>query len=144
MAYTPKFYGKAVNNKFVFDKRSDFDFYMEKFKDNTPLEMTVKRKYKQRTSGKYDEETNFNGYYWSVLVAMVADEIGEADRQCVHDWIQVAIGNIKRMPDGREVAGNTSDMTGGEFAEMCQRARYWAATPRNICEMGLIIPEPNE
>ena len=58
MAYTPKFYGKAVNNKFVFDKRSDFDFYMEKFKDNTPLEMTVKRKYKQRTSGKYDEETS--------------------------------------------------------------------------------------
>lgn len=145
MAYFPKFYGKAIGHKFIFEKREDFDFYMEKYPDGTDLEMTVKRKYKKRTSGQPGEDTDFNGYYWAVIVAMIADEIGEADRQAVHEWIQLSIGNVKRMPDGREIAGDTSDMSGGEFADMCSRARTWAGTATDVFgESGLCIPQPHE
>ena len=141
---TPKFYGAKKNGKFVFEDRPSYELYLENFKEDTPLELTVKRKYKRRTSGQPGEETNFNGYYWAVIVSMVADEIGEADRQAVHGWIQMATGNVKRMPDGKEVPGNTHDMSGGEFSDMCVRARNWAATPGNLCEYGLNLPEPGE
>lgn len=144
MAHTPKFYGIAKNNKFTFSNRDDFDLYMQRYPDDTPLEMTVKRKYKKRTSGQPDEETNFNGYLWGVAYKWIADEIGELDLDYIHYWVQIAVGNFKMMPDGTKVPLGTSEMSGGEFADYCGHVRTWAATPGNICEFGLNIPEPNE
>lgn len=145
MAYTPKFYGIKKSNRFVFKDPESFSVYMQKFKDDTEMEMIVKRKYKKRTTGAPGEDTNFNGYYWGVIVAMVADEIGEADRQQVSDWIQLSIGNVKKMPGGKEVAGSTSEMSGGDFADMCSRVRTWAGTNTKIFgESGFYIPEPHE
>lgn len=141
---TIKFYGKAHNHKFAFDNREYYDGYMEKFPDDTPLEMTVKRKYKRRTSGQVDEETNFNGYLWGIVYNYVAEEIGELDLDYVHYWMQISVGNFKMMPDGTKVPLGTSEMSGGEFADYCGHVRTWAATPGNLCEYGINIPEPNE
>lgn len=143
--FTPKFYGKKEKNRFAFDDKEAFSIYMDKFKDGAELELTVKRKYKKRTSGAPGEETNFNGYYWKICVAMIANEIGNADHQQVHDWVQMSIGRVKRMPDGREVAESTSELSGGEFAEMCGRVRTWAGTNEEVFgPSGFFIPEPND
>lgn len=144
MADTPKFYGTAQNNKFIFDEREYFDGYMEKYPDGTPLEMTVKRKYKRRTSGQPDEDTNFNGYLWGIVYSHIGDEIGELDMDYIHYWMQIAVGNFVVMRDGTKVPKGTSAMSGGEFADYCGHVRTWAATPGNLCEFGINIPEPNE
>jgi hypothetical protein len=145
MTYIPKLYATSRNGKAVFDSPQQYQIWMEKFKDGTELEVVIKRKYKKRSSGQFGEGADINGYYWGVIVAMVADQIGEADRQAVHDWIQMSIGNVKRMPGGREVAGSTAEMSGGEFAEMCAKARTWAGTAFDIFgEGGLYLPSPHE
>ncbi len=146
MALKPKFYGKAVGGKFVFSQgeKQGYDAYMQKFKDEKELEITVAPKYKRRTAGLPDEETNFNGYLWGVVYKIIGDEIGEFDLDYIHGWAQVAVGNVKGMPDKSVVPIGTSEMSGGEFAEYCQKVRVWAGTPGKICELGLIIPEPNE
>lgn len=145
MSYYPKLFAKAQNNKAVFDNPQQYQLWMGKFKDGTELEVVIKRKYKKRSSGLPDEDTDFNGYYWGVIVTMVADAVGEASAQQVHEWIQMSIGNVKRMPDGKEVAGETKDMSGGEFAEMCSKARTWAGTAFDIFgEGGLYLPSPHE
>ena len=144
MSYSPKFYGIKKGNKFIFDDREQYDLYIDHFKEDTPMEMTVKRKYKKRTAGLPGEETNFNGYLWGVILKMIADEVGEFDLDKVYCWAQIAVGNFVAMRDGTKVPKGTSEMSGGEFAEFCQRIREWANQPGEICELGMRIPAPNE
>jgi hypothetical protein len=144
MSITPKFFGKMAGGKFVLDDRNLFDNYIQKYPDGKELEMTVKAKYKKRTSGQPDEETNFNGYLWGVLYKIIGDEIGEMDLEDIHYWIQIKVGNIKVMPDRSVIPAGTSDMSGGQFAEYCSKVRIWGSTPGNICENGMYLPEPNE
>ena len=78
---------------------------------------------------------------------MIADERGEIGEKAyndIHQWIQINIGNFREMPGGIKVANETSNMSGGDFDEMCSRARMWANIPGNVCEYGLYIPEPYE
>ncbi len=117
------------------------------FPEGTEIEVSPRKKFKRRTSGQKGEATDFNGYYWGVIVRMIADEkgeIGESAYNEIHQWIQINIGNFKEMHDGTKVAKETSNMSGGDFAEMCSRARMWANIPGNVCEYGLYIPEPYE
>lgn len=139
---TPKFFGKINQGKIVYDDAKDFYQYIAaKFKDDTEVEITVKKKFKRRTSGLPGEETDFNGYYWAVIVRMVADEIGEVDQEKVHDWIQIAVGNTKVMRDGTRIPAGTSDLSGAEFSDYCSRARMWAGNQEGL---NIYIPEPYE
>ena len=106
--------------------------------------MTIAKKYKKRTSGQADEETNFNGYLWGIVYKIIADEIGEVDLDYVHYWMQTKVGNVKGMIDGTVIPKGTSEMSGGDFADYCRKVRIWASAPGNICELGLWVPEPNE
>ena len=142
----PKFFGKIINEKFVLNKvdSKNYNGYIGTFREGQEVEMTVKNKTKKRTSGQPDEETNFNGYYWGIIVAIIADEIGEYKTEDIHNWIQVEVGNTKMTPNRKIIPSGTSEMSGGEFAEFCSKARQWANMPGNICEAGLYIPEPHE
>ena len=146
MAIKPKFYGTKNGDEFVLnpDQKSALASYLQKWHDGKELEMTVASKYKQRTSGQPGEQTNFNGYLWGVVYKIIGDAIGEMDLDYIHYWVQVKTGNVKGMPDGSVVPAGTSEMSGGEFAEFCSRARIWAGTPGNITEGGIYIPEPRE
>ena len=117
------------------------------FPEGTEIEVSPRKKFNRRTSKQPGEKTNFNGYYWKFIVGSIADELGEIGEEAydrIHQWIQINIGNFKEMPDGTKVAGNTSNMSSGDFAAMCSRARMWANIPGNVCEYGLYIPEPYE
>lgn len=145
---TPKFFGTIKNGKIEHQDADKFNnFVTFAFKEDQEVEISVKKKFKKRTSGQPGEETNFNGYYWMVVVRMVADEMGEIDQDVVHDIIQIEAGNFKMVKVGTheiKVPKGTSDMSGGEFAEYCSRARIWAGTPGNICDAGMFIPQPHE
>lgn len=139
------FYGRAAAGKFLHEAPQYFERFMHALEDSDKrLEMTVKVYRKPRSTGQPGETGNQNGYYWAVPVRMIADEIGELDQDLVHEWIQLAVGNFKVMPDGHKVPKGTSDMDTSEFEDYCARVRTWAGTPGNICEAGLYIPMPHE
>lgn len=141
----PKFYGTIKNGRIEHQVPEMFQNYITfNFKEGQDVEITVKKKFKKRTSGQPWEETNFNGYYWAVVVRMVADEIGELNQEVVHGYIQVGAGNYTQMRSGDRIPKGTSDMSGADFAEYCMRARMWAGTPGNICDAGIFIPQPHE
>ncbi len=135
----PKFWGIMKGGKLMIADREQFDLYLTKFKDGTEMEMTISRKYKRRTTGAPGEKTNFNGYWWAVIIRMVSDEMGELDDDYTHNLIQLEIGNFKETDTGMRVPKGTKEMSGGEFAELCSKARIWASK-----ELSLSIPEPNE
>lgn len=110
------------------------------FKEDQEVEITVKKRFKKRTSGQPGEETNFNGYYWGVIIRMIGDEIGEVNSQIVSDWVQVEIGRFTEIR-GVKIAKSTSDLSGAEFAEMCSSVRMWAGSPDGL---NLFIPQPHE
>ena len=134
-------FGKASRGQFVMDykdKEIKKKFLLTYEKD-TPLVMEIKKYSKLRTSGRPDEETNFNGYYWGIIIRMVADEMGELDQEYIHGIIQIATGNYRPDNIGNKIPLGTSKMSGGEFSEYCSRARMWASK-----ELGIYIPEPYE
>lgn len=142
----PKFFGKADKGVFAFNpgEREMAERHISRYKDGRELEMTIGPRYKRRTQGATGEDTNFNGYYWHIIVRIVADEMGELDQEYVHNLIQIETGNFKESRTGAKVPAGTSNMSGGEFSEYCQRARMWASTPGNITQGGIMIPLPNE
>jgi hypothetical protein len=146
MAIKYKYLGIKKGRSFVMNEadKTVLGNYLQKFEDGKELEMTVGPRYKKRTSGQPDEETNFNGYLWGVVYKIIADEIGELDLDYVHYWAQIKVGNVKGMPDKSVVPAGTSELSGGEFAEYCSKVRMWASSPGAICENGMYIPEPNE
>lgn len=138
----PKFYGKIKGGKVEHQSPELFNNYLSfHFKEDQEVEITVKKKFKKRSSGQPGEEANINGYYWMVVVRLIADEIGEIDQEIVHQWIQTAVGNVKVMRDGSKVPAGTSNMSGAEFAEYCSRVRMWAGNPDGL---NMFIPQPNE
>lgn len=143
----PKFFGVIMNGKatlYSTDKKY-FDGHISTFREGQEIEMTIKNKYKKRTSGQPGEDTNFNGYYWGVPMAIIMDEMGDQFTKLeLHDWIQIKAGNSRVMPDGTEVPKGTSDMSGSEFADYCAKVRMWCAIPGNLCEEGAYIPDPHE
>lgn len=146
MAAKPKYHGVKRGRSVVlneYDKLALGNF-LQKFEDGQEIEITASPRRRRRTSGQPGEDTNFNGYLWGVVYKIIGDEIGEMDLDYIHYWVQMNVGNVKGMPDGRVVPAGTSEMSGGEFAEYCSKARIWASKPGNIVEHGVFIPEPNE
>lgn len=142
-----KLYAVKKDGKLVFQDLAALGSHMNTFEDGQDLEVTIGKRRRPRTSGAPGEDTNHNGYYWGVIIKMIADELGyyeKRDLDRIHDWIQVSIGNVKRMPNGVEVPAGTSMMDKGEFADFCSKARMWASSPGNVCEHGMYIPEPYE
>lgn len=139
MALRPKFYATVEAGRIAWIDREAVSRYMAKFESGTELQITIAKKYERRTQGGPDEETNFNGYYWAVPIRMIADEIGEESDELVHQWVQLAVGNVRVMNDGTKVPAGTRYMSGGEFADYCSRVRIFGMNTLNLS-----IPEPNE
>jgi len=153
MAIKPKFYAKVKNGWIdISDKeRIEAEKYLVKF-EGQEVEMVFSRKRKARTQGLPGEETNFNGYYWAVIIRIVSDTMGEIDDEYTHNLLQMIFnkeGKTVMDPQTKkminvEVVKGTKDMSGAEFAEYCSKIRMWAAIPGNLCEKGCYIPSPHE
>lgn len=139
---TPKLYGTVKDGQVQYeDPEKVKNYLLFFFKDDQEVEVEIKKHQKRRTSGQPGEDTNFNGYYWAVIVRMIADEIGEIDQELVHNWIQLSVGNFTVMSNGQKVPKGTSNMTGAEFSEYCSRVRIWAASPDGL---NMFLPQPHE
>ena len=139
-----KFFGSAFQGRFVHKDPDAFDEYIRQFEDGKEMQIEIKPFSKVRTSGLPGEPTNFNGYYWAVVVRMVADEMGELDQDYVHGLLQIAVGNFKVSPSGDKIPLGTKKMSGANFSDYCMRARMWANIPGNLTQHGIFIPQPHE
>ena len=135
----PKFFGTVHGGRFIVNDQASLDQYLQKFKDDTEMEATFSRKYKRRSTGAIGETTNFNGYYWAVVIRMVSDAMGELDDDYTNDMLQLETGNYRESSSGLRVPKGTKEMSGGEFSEYCGKCRIWASK-----ELQISIPEPNE
>jgi len=108
------------------------------------VEATIRKKARKRTQGDVGEQTNQNGYLWGVLIRMIADDIGELDQDAVHDWILLAVGHFKVMPDGTKIAATTSDMEAGRSRSYASGSRYGRRSRRIRAGLGLYLPDPHE
>lgn len=132
------FYGELVNNEFTMHNRDRFLKYIGKMsgQDKTKpvrIKMTVEKVRKTRSEQQ-------NRYYWGVVVAMIADELGYNpwERQEVHNALKLAVrGGLgdKRL----QVPVSTSTMNTLEFSEYVEDCRRWSALHLNIN-----IPDPNQ
>jgi hypothetical protein len=142
---TPKFFATIEQGRIKHADPQAFQTYVvTKFKEGAEVEITIKRKYKRRTSGQPGEETNFNGYYWGVIIPILSDTTGEADTKKLDSALQILVGN-KNIIFGKEVPKGTSKMSGAEFAEYCGKIRMLAGSTDNpFLDQPIFIPEPHE
>jgi len=148
----PKFFGTITNGKFIHDDPDKFREYLQTFKEGQNVEVTIAPKYKRRTTGQPGEKSNFNGYYWAVIVRIISDTMGEIDDNVTHGLLQTLFNKKGvRIADPKtgeiiniEIPRGTKYLSGAEFAEYCSKIRTWASITDNLCENGVFIPEPNE
>lgn len=84
-----------------------------------------------------------NRYYWGVVVAAIADYMGEDDHEAVHDLLKRKFnGRIAIGSNGEEevIGRSTTKMNRLEFCEYIDRIQRWAVV---FCG-GLIIRSPDE
>ena len=94
------------------------------------VEVVVRRPKSQRSDPQ-------NRYYWSVLVAMIADYCGYTTDEA-HEALKWQF--LRRPADvvgAPDTVRSTTSLSTAEFADYCERIRTWAAV-----DMGLAIPDP--
>ena len=97
------------------------------------VQFIIKKYFKKRSTPQ-------NAWYWSAIIPMIADEMGEADHNYVHALMK-SIHLSKKVSIRNKtytVVGRTSKLNSSEFGEYCERIRSWASM-----ELGLNIPDPD-
>lgn len=147
----PKFYGTIV----VKDKHHAFklknSYYYQRYIDNAfkagqEVSITIKRQYRNRTTGNklLDEEGNQNGYLYAVVLPLVSDVTGYSiDEAC--DALETMLCKQSDNEYGMPRILRFKEMTTVEFnhyvidAENPDSVRSWA-----LRVLDLDIPEPDK
>src|SRR3990167_2944614 len=134
---TPIFKGIVENGRLrLLDPEVFKDYIASFFKEKKEVSVWVKPKRKLRTTGKPDEASNQNGYYWVAVVRIPADHFGYTDKE-MHDAFRYMF--LRKEEQGKPpTLGTTTVMNTQEFAEYVEKCRRWCA------EQGLVIPNPGE
>lgn len=130
--FLPKFFGKVNNGKVEFEKEFEFRMYLQKF-EGREIEFVLGPIKRGRTNPQ-------NNWYWGVLVAMIADEMGVLPDQA-HEmlkWKFLKVG-VEYKGKRYEVAKSSANLSTKEFGDFCDRIRDWASQ-----ELNLYIPAPDE
>ena len=114
-----------------------------KFTEGQEVTLSVKKYYRRRTTGKNkgtsEEESNQNGYLWSVVLPYLCEYFGylpyemlDALRPLFFYEVHDKDPNIKRLK-------STTEYDTREWEDKMEEIRVWALTEHQI-----VIPEPNE
>ncbi len=82
-----------------------------------------------------------NRYYWSVVVALIGEKIGESDPACTHDMLKTEFNYDILTLGGRTFRKpkSTATLTTSEFMEFIAKVQRWASE-----FLSLYIPSPGE
>jgi len=125
---TPVFGGKvSETGKLELWRRDLFEAHLNKLRGKFIRLILEPRKTKR--------SNNQNRYYWGVVVAMLAEEIGYT-RDQMHDALRL---KFLRVEADLEYTRSTTELSTKEFEAYLDDVRIWAAT-----DLGTVIPLPNE
>ena len=98
-----------------------------------PIRVTVERWIKKRSLPQ-------NRYYWSVIVALIAEDTGYTDQEA-HEHLKGMFCPVRvvRLGSVEAEIRSTTLLSTVEMSEYCERCSAFAAT-----ELGLVIPLPGE
>lgn len=121
---------------YVRDKKG-LDRAVSKLRDGE-YTLTLERAHAHRSQAQ-------NAYYWSVLVANVAEHTGYTAAEA-HEVLKslhlaqdkAAVGENGRLLNGLVIGGSTARLNKLEFIEFIERVQQWAAT-----ELDLVLPDPD-
>lgn len=127
---TPKFYAKRITyapHGFEFERHQIFLAYMKQFREDTRLEITVKKYVPKRSNRQ-------NDYYWGVVIEQIRIETDQP-AQSVHDGLKQMFLKVHhaKLPTVR----STTTLTTAEMKTYIDQCVLWAAEWLNI-----VIPEP--
>ena len=91
--------------------------------------VNIKRYHKPRTEQQ-------NRYYWGVVVPLIAEWVGEEDREDIHETLK-SMFNIDRTKKV-SIVKSTTRLTTQEFTDYVERVVIWAA------KQGVVIPDPEK
>lgn len=144
----PQFYGtiKRVgsHNKFSLDNPLYWERYLDNsLKEGQRITIALKPYYKKRTTGseqdKDDGKGNQNGYYWAVVLPILAEHFG-LELWAMHEEVKLYfLPTPSKINPNRLLGGTTQNLNRVEWEDLMQRIRTWA-----MAEHEIKIPAPNE
>lgn len=84
-----------------------------------------------------DRSVKQNKYYWAVIVAMIAEFMGERDKKYVHEQLKAKF--LMDFSGKLPVIKSSADLSTLEFEEYQSTIREWASE-----DLEIYIPLPNE
>lgn len=128
----PIFKAKRVNGKRLlrFQHEDRFRDYLLKFKEDTVLDVMVRKRSKARSLPQ-------NRYYWGVVIDMVAEETG-FEPEDAHLSLREKFLSFTDAKTGLTIIRSTTSLSTVEFREYCDKIQRWAAE-----WLGVVIPDPD-
>lgn len=147
----PKFYAEIVEKGGHNAVRLKNPYYYQKyldgaFKKGQPITVTIRRHYRNRTTGRYDEgeKGNQNGYLYAVVLPMLSERTGYSIDEAL-DAMETILCKQSDNEYGMPKILRIKDMDTVQFnhyvidAENPDSVRSWA-----LRELDLDIPEPDK
>ena len=130
---TPKFIATVVNGRLHPRNIVAFNAYIWKFKENEELDVTVKKRERQRSLPQ-------NSWYWGGILPVIAHETGHTVEE-LHEIFKrkfLPRQEIKYRGQSIFIPGSTANLTSEQFSIYIERIRTEAA------DMGIRIPEAGD
>jgi len=129
--FHPIFFGTVADGNLTLQKPGEFNQYVAKLKGD--VQLTIMRRKKVRTNAE-------NNYYWGVILAMVAEEMGLIPDEA-YDYLKSLFLKMGVEIKGKryEVTRSTAILSTEEFEAYAEKRRQWASA-----ELNVYIPLPNE
>jgi hypothetical protein len=127
-----KFKAAVVNHKLVYANENYVAHHIGYFEGKEVLVQIEKPKKKRSLAA--------NGYYWGVVLPMIANYMGEDNLDYVHAIMKSECLKTIKIIRGKAytAVGSTKKLTTNQFSDYLERVRRFAAS-----EMSLNIPDPD-
>lgn len=128
--HVPVFTGVVERGKVQWDSPASVSSWVATL-ENKPVEITIRKRRAKRSD-------QANRYYWSVVVALVAEYCGYEPEEA-HDALKLMFLTDHTADGPLPLVKSTAKLTQSEFSDYIERVKRWAAT-----DLGVVIPEANE
>ena len=129
MIRPPIFRGNVLKSKIKLDNPSRFMEYLATF-EGRRIEFVLRERRAERSNQQ-------NAYYWSVIVAMLAEHTGYSNEEMHENLKRMFLGQIDEH--GLMRVGSTAKLKTEEFQEYIAKIMRWAAM-----DLSLVLPDPKQ
>lgn len=126
-----KHIAKIINNQIVFTDKYKLDNYLKSFEGESVVVSITK---------DIPRSINLNKYYWSVVVALPAKELGY-EKEEMHTTFKEKFLYKKELMEGEwvKIIRSTTQISSKEMITYIDQIKRFC-----IEELGVYIPDPNE